>query len=226
MIKEKPCKGRGMAKGYGCGELGLHHSMQKGLCLQCWTDWLINSEPGQLYLQKTSLKAKRKIEHERKEVTRQKKRELMSVNQYRATILQPIINEIARLIDFGQPCISTGDHHNSYDAGHYYSTGSNPNIALNLHNIHLQSVYANQHMSGMPREYFQGLIRVYGPKYAMLVSDLKVKYKNQTISKIDMMEVEPKAKRVRNWLRKNKAQRTPTQRMRLRHIINNYFNLY
>lgn len=226
MLKEKPCKGRGTAKGSGCGQIGFYNSLNKGLCRACWADWLSNTPEGQQHLAKVSLKAKKSIEHQRRELTRERKKELMSVSQYRAKVIQPIINEIARLIDHEQPCISTGEHHKSYDAGHYYSTGSNPAIALNLHNIHRQSVYANQHQSGMPREYFQGLMRIYGPDYAMLVMELKTQYKDKRISKQEMQELEPKAKRVRNWLRKNQAKRSPTQRIRLRNIINNYFNLY
>ena len=45
-------------------------------------------------------------------ITKQKKQEskvkILSADGYRKAYIQPKINEIARLIDFGQPCIATG----------------------------------------------------------------------------------------------------------------------
>lgn len=224
MIKQnqKPCKGRREAKGLGCGNVGIYNSFHKGLCPACWADFLINTEAGQRRMKKAAIQAKKEAKERRKE----ERVKIMSVNEYRSKKVQPIINEIARLIDYGQPCIATGYTSGKINGGHYYSIGANPNLALNLHNIHLQSEYSNQYKGGQAREYFQGLISTYGSEYSMKVSDLKRVYKDRTISKQELLEVYPKALRVRRWLRKNKEKRTPEQRIRLRIIINNYLGLY
>jgi len=53
--------------------------------------------------------------------------------------LQPLINKIARLIDYGQPCIATGSFNGKMNGGHRIAVGANETIRFNLHNIHIQS---------------------------------------------------------------------------------------
>ena len=53
--KEKPCKGSGTAKGYGCGKITKHRVYGLGkMC--CYSDWLLNSENGKIKLSKATLK--------------------------------------------------------------------------------------------------------------------------------------------------------------------------
>ena len=51
--------------------------------------------------------------------------------------------------DYGKPCISCGGNLGSkYDAGHFYSVGSSPNLRFNEYNVHAQCVHCNQHLHG------------------------------------------------------------------------------
>lgn len=224
--KPKPCKGRREAKGHGCGEVGIYNGMHRGLCPSCWADWLMNTEDGQRHIQKVSLKAKKEVGTKRRVETTRKKRELMSVDAYRAKVLQPVINEIVRLIDYGQPCIASGVTSGKFAGGHFYSVGANRHISLNLHNIHIQAYHSNGPQGGQPVEYLKGLQRVYGHDYADFILDLKKYRPIHKISKQDMEAAYPVACRIRNWLRKNQCRRTPAQRIRLRNIINVRLNLY
>lgn len=90
-------------------------------------------------------KAKREI--------RQMRENIKSVSQYRRE-LQKIFNEFIRLRDRHQPCISCGKTLPAkYDAGHFYSVGSYPNLRFNEDNVHGQCVECNQHRHGNLLEY-------------------------------------------------------------------------
>jgi DNA repair exonuclease SbcCD ATPase subunit len=90
-------------------------------------------------------KAKREI--------RQMRENIKSVSQYRRE-LQKVFNEFIRLRDRNEPCISCGKKLPvKYDAGHFYSVGSYPNLRFNEDNVHGQCVECNQHRHGNLLEY-------------------------------------------------------------------------
>jgi len=91
--------------------------------------------------------------------------------------LQKEINTIVRLIDKGSFCHSTKKPLNDkYDAGHFYSVGSNNSIRFNLFNIYAQSVYANQYLSGDQINFLNVLSEVYGEEHKEYVLSLKGLY--------------------------------------------------
>ncbi|NBW22180.1 MAG: recombination protein NinG, partial [Caulobacteraceae bacterium] len=49
-----------------------------------------------------------------------------------------------------------------YDAGHYYSVGSYPNLRFHESNVHGQCVTCNQHKHGNLLEYNEGIVRRIG----------------------------------------------------------------
>ena len=62
---------------------------------------------------------------------------------------QAAFNAFVRLRDAGLPCISCGRFHNgSWDAGHYRSSGSCPELRFDEANCHRQCVPCNQHLHG------------------------------------------------------------------------------
>lgn len=165
-----------------------------------------------------------KVKSARKERT-QKTDELMSADQYRSKHVQPIINEIARLIDYGQPCIATGLMPGKMSGGHYFSVGSNRTICLNLHNIHVQSFHSNSAMGGDNIRYRQGIIKTYGSEYMKLIESLK-QIEQIKLTKDDLKQVKVKASEIRNTLKKNLKVRTPVERMKLRELINEQLGIY
>jgi len=224
--KQKQCRGTGMAKGTGCGFVGFHNSMHKGLCSTCWPEWLLESEEGQEYLQRVQVKATKQVEHKAMKKTAIAKRDLLSVDAYRAKVLQPVINEIARLIDHEQPCIASGVTSGKFSGGHFTSVGANRLIALDLHNIHIQAYHSNGPQGGQPIEYLQGLRNVYGNDYAEYVMSLRGYQRQHKFKKFDLESAYPVAVRIKNRLKRNLAKRTPEQRIKLRNIINLVIGLY
>jgi hypothetical protein len=77
--------------------------------------------------------------------------------------LQKIFNTWIRLRDQDQPCISCGlPLTGKFDAGHFHSVGSYPNLRYNIDNVHGQCVECNQHKRGNLIEYRNNLIKRIG----------------------------------------------------------------
>jgi hypothetical protein len=222
-LKLKKCFGTGAAKGHGCGKPTLQRVY--GLCQSCYRDWLLNSPEGKKKMERSCLKAHKKVEMEEKQELKQMKVEIMSCDEYRAKIVQPIFNEIARLIDYDQPCIATGYYTGKMNGGHYHSVGSNRTTALNLHNIHIQSEQSNSHKGGDNIKYREGLRKVYGQEYLDYVEGLKA-IKPIHLSKDDLIEIASHARQIRNELKKNLVERMPEERIKLREEINQKIGIY
>lgn len=95
----------------------------------------------------------KKIKRELKEVKERNK----SVSQWRKE-LQQVFNQFIRLRDQGKGCISCGKQlQGKYDAGHFYSVGSYPNLRFHESNVFGQCVSCNQHKHGNLLEYAIGI---------------------------------------------------------------------
>ena len=234
MIQQKPkrCRGTGKAIGFvSCGQSKYLHKF--GLCKDCFFEWLYNTTEGKTFLDSTQIRAKKHVQKEqkkeqskRKEETRQKKIDLMSSDKYRSEILQPIFNEIARLIDYGCPCIATGLYDGKMAGGHYHSVGSNRTTALNLHNIHIQSFHSNGPSGGGDNiRYRNGIIRTYGQEYMDKIESLS-KTPAIHLSKDDMIEIKKIASEIRLELKSDLKYRTPEERIALREEINQLIGIY
>lgn len=150
---------------------------------------------------------------------------LLSVDGYRSRHVQPIINEIARLIDYGQPCIATGNHSGKMSGGHFFAVGSNRTICLNLHNIHIQSFHSNSAMGGDNIRYRDGIIKIYGIYYMEKIEALK-SLKPIKLTKEDLIEIKKIATEIRNKLKNNLTVYPPEKRIELRESINQKIGIY
>jgi hypothetical protein len=227
-LKEKACVGTGIAKDFGCGHKTKFRKYGLGKMCGCYSDWLLNSENGKIKMQKSIIAGKVKVQKEiRKAKVEEKtktKIELMTADKYRAVHLQPIINEIARIIDFGQSCIATGNF-GKMNGGHYVSVGANRTTALNLHNIHIQSFESNHHKGGDPIKYKAGLIERYGKEYFEYIEYIQ-RHKALHLTKGDMIEIALKASFIRAELKRNEEQKTPYERIELRKEVNLKLKIY
>lgn len=224
--KERPCKGTGLARGNGCGIKGFHNSMNKGLCPSCWSNWLLNTDEGKSYLERVQLKAKGQIKHTKRKEKTQSLRKLMTADAYRAKVLQPVVNEIVRLIDYEQPCIASGVTWGKFSAGHFTSVGSNRLIALNLHNIHIQAYHSNGPQGGQPIEYLLGLKKVYSEEYAEFILSLRSYKRQMKFNKADFEKAYSIATGIRSKMKKNPVVNNAAKRIELRNDINLLLGLY
>ena len=177
-------------------------------------------------LSQTKLKEKEsRLKSLEKKQTQEKRKQLMTPSKYVSVYVQPIFNEIARLLDNGLPCVARAIF-GKMDGGHYRSVANNTTIRLNLHNIHRQSVYSNRDKGGDNIEYMDGLINEYGQEYFEFVH-----YKlNQTptlnLSTVEYMEIRESASKIRNKLKKEDKTYSLTDRITLRNKINIKLGVY
>jgi len=165
-VKAKKCKGSGKAIGHGCGTETKFRKY--GLCTaDCYPDWLLNTEQGREVLEKGTLRGSKKVKTEkaREQRTRDKEKlEAMKGLSDWMNDLQKVFNQYIRLRDHNLPCISCGTIANiKYDAGHYLSVGSYPNLRVDEMNVNKQcSKFCNVEKRGNIVEYRDGLIKKYG----------------------------------------------------------------
>jgi hypothetical protein len=110
--------------------------------------------------------------------------------------LQKVINAIVRKIDRNHLCISSRKRLvGKFDAGHFYSVGSNPTLRFNLFNIYGQTVYSNQHKSGDIHNYRIGLEETFGKEHIDFIDSMPSKYKLLNLTIEDIKESLTEAKK-------------------------------
>lgn len=148
--KEKPCKGTGKGKGYGCKYLQLKRTYGLGHNCGCYRDWLLNSEEGKKKLERSTIKAtetRRSLEKAEKE--RKEAEGIASA----LTLTKQVVHEMVRLRDKGKHCISCGCQWNSeFQAGHCYPTRYR-SIRFHFYNINGQCVGCNIGKGGNEPQY-------------------------------------------------------------------------
>ena len=148
--KEKPCKGTGIAKGYGCGKITAHRVYGLGkMC--CYSNWLLNSENGKIKLSKITLKvSKPRLKFEEYKFERKKTNNISQLIQS----TKKVCHEYIRLRDKGNSCISCGTPWNQdFQAGHFYKAELFSSIKFNSLNIHGQCVQCNIRKEGNESQY-------------------------------------------------------------------------
>ena len=149
------------------------------------------------------------------------------------TKLERPVNAICREIDFACNCISCKNDIpiKKRNAGHNHSKGSNNSLRFDLHNLHIQCENCNNHKSGNDTAYYNGLIKVYGQKYADYVkSDIVRLYPHKDWTRGELTEWTILAKEILQSLKASNEfrtePRTPTERIILRNEINSTLGIY
>lgn len=110
-------------------------------------------------------KAQASAKRRARAITKARKHALETLPQLKKRA-QAAFNAYIRLRDKHQSCISCGnplpDTPNGYDAGHYRSVGSAPNLRFNENNCHGQCKHCNNWLSGNHVNYRIGLIERIG----------------------------------------------------------------
>ena len=167
-------------------------------------------------------KAKAKTQKQKDQEAREKLKSITVLHRELRTILQ----KIARHIDKGLPCICTGDHHDAYDGGHFFSAGAYPQVQHNLHNIHKCSVVSNRWRSGDENRYRYGLIDRYGQTYFDAIDSLR-KLPPLKISREEIIQKKKIASTVWNEMKNEDFSFATSQvRVRLRNKVNEDIGIY
>lgn len=164
--KAKPCNGIGKAKGFkGCEKVTPFRKF--GLCDSCRRDWLLNTELGNIELEKATLKAQKprlKAEKEYKVAVTESK-SLKSLKSVKNSC-KKIVHEYVRLRDKYKPCVSCGKPWNSsFQAGHCYKAETYETLKYHLHNINGQCMQCNLYNDGNVDAYLLKLPKRIGEEH-------------------------------------------------------------
>lgn len=112
-------------------------------------------------------KADRDLEDKVKDERKTARKRKLEVNRTQhLDRLQKLVNQwVLSVRDANEPCCTCGTANPGikYDAGHFLSRGSSPELRFEATNIHRQcSVQCNGHKSGAKAEYIQFIIAKYG----------------------------------------------------------------
>lgn len=218
--KAKACVGINKAKHYqGCGTLTMNR--EHGLCPSCRYDFYTNDEFGKIIAAKMFIpKISKRTEQRKKENHKALKEKITDWRKK----LQNKLQEIARLIDKGQPCPARGFTIYQAHGGHVFARGGNSTIALNLHNIHRQSAQSN-HWQNDDLKFRKGLQNEYGEDYMRFIGELRrtpqLKYKNE-----DYHYFYKKASQIALKLKKDDFAYPKQTRINLRNEINGQLGIY
>ena len=148
MIKEKQCKGQGIAKGYGCGAITSVQNRVYGLgkMCGCYSDWLLNSENGKIKMSKAlNHVQKPRLEFEKAETEKKTRSKLKQTHNHTKILVHAYVRER----DKGKPCVSCGaDWKPDFQCGHHYPAGSFETLKYHLDNLHGQCQGCNLYNSG------------------------------------------------------------------------------
>jgi hypothetical protein len=163
--------------------------------------------------------------NEKKEWRKEKKvrkEKLKTLSEWKND-LQKVINAIVRVIDYGQPCIATGNYEGKMNAGHYLSVGSNDTLRFHLDNIHIQSEHSNQYKGGDTIRYQDGIVKVYGKEYLDFMDNLKA-HPPIKLTVLEVKNLISKARHIKKGLEFEEL--TPKQRISKRLEINLELGIY
>lgn len=217
-IKEKPCKGLGKAKGYGCRTMRQYRTYGLGNSC-CYTGWLLNSKEGKEKVKKMALK----VSSPRKSLEKAEKNKDVP---NRKKDLQKEINILSRKIDsyFNHKCIDCGNEFGKQtDAAHLHNVSGNENIRYNLHNLHSARSHCNRFSSEHKVGYRKGIKKRYGKEYLNYI-DFEMPKKYNYLGLLDS-EVKEKLKIVR---RLNRTFNTFELKdgIQARNMFNNLIGIY
>lgn len=138
--------------------------------------------------------------------------------------LQYKVQEVVRLIDYGQPCLARQYVPKQTHAGHVISRAAGANMKYNLHNMFAQSAQSNhfQNDDGLMRD---GVKREFGEDYLEFIFSLKqtpiIKRSND-----EYEQLYRNACKVANRLKKQPKKLKNIERIEMRNQINIELGIY
>ena len=140
---------------------------------------------------------------------------------------QAVCNSIVRALDKGGVCISSLKPLNpKFDAGHRFARGGFSNLSFNLLNIYAQSVHDNQHKSGNPDGFDNGLKAIYGIELYNEVHNLKLAYHGLIVTTEMIKTALPIAKSILKAVIAENKVYDPAERILKRKQFNKMIGIY
>ena len=160
---------------------------------------------------------------EEKKILKEKTKKL---SQYKQD-LQNEINKTARLIDYGQVCISCQKEPKKINGCHFHSVGSTPSLRFNLLNIYLGCEHCNSFKGGNVHGFDNGMIKTFGREFwEQIKFELPKKYTILQLKKHEIIEAIKKAREINRYIANDKEVLSSEQRIEIRQILNEQIGIY
>lgn len=142
--------------------------------------------------------------------------------------LDEICQEIARLIDKDQPCISCHKPPKKKNGGHRFSKKAEPQLRHNLFNIFIQCEHCNSpnYGNGNPDGYDKGLEMYFGIEIKNEIHGLRQVYKTNKISIPELIQAKARAKKIVKELKGLDLVYPANVRIELRKEYNRILGIY
>ena len=178
----------------------------------------------------TVLKSKQNIVsfYQKKEKIEKKalKHSLKAISNYKND-LQKEINKTARLIDYGQVCISCQKEPKKINGCHFHSVGSTPALRFNLLNIYLGCEHCNSFKGGNVHGFDNGIIKTFGREFwEQIKFELPKKYSILQMKKHEIIEAIKKAREINRYVANVVEVLSSEQRIEIRQILNEQIGIY
>ena len=187
--------------------------------IDCKTQWAMS----EVKKQKTAKEKKVKQDWNKEKL--EMKEKLKTLSDW-SSDLQREVNSIVRELDKDHPCISSQRSlGKSFDAGHLFSRGGNPQIRYHFFNIFAQSVHDNQWKSGNALDFVDGIEKTFGTE----IKDYCLSLKGLPPLKLSIEEIKeaiPKARSILKWLKLQNRKFTLEERIELRRKFNQDLGIY
>ena len=139
---------------------------------------------------KAELELKKKLHSKSWKKEKKKRKDALKTNSDYVKELQVVFNKFIRLRDINKGCISCNKPLNTkFDAGHFYSTGSYPELRFHEDNVHGQCVHCNQHKHGNLLEYNIKIVDRIGNESLLILNSLRNIPKKYTIEELKGLKV-------------------------------------
>jgi len=194
-------------------------------CKNCKSDFIQYNSIQKLCFDCTIKKAKLQVQKTTELKWKLKKKAYKESKTNYFKLLQSEINKTARLIDYGQVCISCQKMPKKINGCHFLSSGGHKNITYNLLNIYLGCEKCNNDLGGNIHGYDAGLIQEFGKEFwEYLKFDMM---KETPILQIRQSEAKEKLKIVREINNEIELiKRSPIERIEKRKEINKIIGIY
>lgn len=141
--------------------------------------------------------------------------------------LQDEMNKIARLIDYGNVCMSCQRYPKKTFGAHFRSVGGHSSIRYNLNNIYLGCFSCNGKKGGNVHGYDSGLQNTFGKDWwEYLKNGLLQDYSYLGLKKEDYPPLIKEARKIARELEKDLKVRTPDERLKKRTEYNERLGIY
>jgi hypothetical protein len=183
-IKEKQCKGINKASGFtGCGKISKYRTF--GLCNNCLSDFLFETDKGKIIFKKSLITAK----VNEKKIIKEKKDSLKTLGQLEAESKR-VFQKFIRLRDKDLPCISCGvENTNLWDGGHYKKAEIYSGVIFDENNVHKQCRKCNRYLGGNELNYRQGLIGRYGNEFVENIENTANETRQKKYTREELLEI-------------------------------------